>query len=198
MSGPRLLGLISIAIAVMCAVIVASIGPGPEAAHAVVRWTARTSFVLFALTYVARPTRMLWPSPVTKAILARRKWIGLGFAVSHLAHLVGIIAIALPDAGAFLRSQQPTIAVAVASYIALFAMAITSIEAVRRRMSRGAWNGLHKVGIHLAWIPFAFTYLGLAISAPGYIVPAVVVVVIAVVRAAAFVRSRRPSPEAGR
>lgn len=191
MSGPRLLVLITIAIAAMCAAIVAAIGPGPEAAHAVVRWTARTSFVLFALTYVARPAAQLWPSPVTKPILARRKWIGLGFAVSHLAHLFGIIAIAWPDPAAFVRSQDPTIGVAVATFIVLFAMAITSIEAVKRRMPRRAWNGLHKTGIHLAWIPFAFTYIGLATGAPGYIVPAVLVIAIAVVRGAAFVRARR-------
>lgn len=191
MSGPRLLGAISIAIAAMCAAIVAAIGPGPEAAHAVVRWTARTSFILFSLAYVARPAAQLWPSSVTKALLARRKWIGLGFAVSHLAHLFGIIAIAWPDPAAFVRSQEPSIAVAVATFIAVFAMAITSIEAVRRRMSRRAWSGLHKFGIHLAWIPFAFTYMGRAILAPAYIAPFVITVAIAVIRAAAFLRARR-------
>src|SRR6187401_1031870 len=109
MSGPRLLTLISIAIALMCGAIVAALGPGPDAAHAVVRWTARTSFALFALAYVARPALELWRSNVTRAILARRKWIGLGFAASHLAHLFGIIAIAWPDPAAFVRSQKPTI-----------------------------------------------------------------------------------------
>lgn len=191
MSGPRLLVLISLAVAAMCAAIVAALGPGQEAAHAVVRWTARTSFVLFALTYVARPAVQLRPSPLAKGILARRKWIGLGFAVSHLAHLAGIIAIAWPDPAAFVRSQSPAILVAVATYIALFAMAITSIDGVRRRMSRPAWNGLHKVGIHLAWVSFASTYVGRAIRSPGYIAPAAVVIAIAIVRAAAFVRARR-------
>jgi sulfoxide reductase heme-binding subunit YedZ len=191
MSGPRLLALFTLAIAAMCGAIVAALGPGPEAAHAVVRWTARTSFALFALAYVARPALELWPSPVTKAVLARRKWIGLGFAVSHLAHLVGIIAIAWPDPQAFVRSQEPTILVAVATFMALFAMAITSIDAVRRRMSRRAWTILHKTGIHLAWVPFATTYFFAALEAPGYIVPAVLVFAIGFVRAAAWLRRRR-------
>jgi DMSO/TMAO reductase YedYZ heme-binding membrane subunit len=191
MTGPRLLTLISIAIAAMCAVIVAVMGPGPDAAHAVVRWTARTSFVLFALAYVARPALELWPSPVTRAIMARRKWIGLGFALSHLMHLLGIIAIAWPDPAAFVRSQDPTILVAVATFIAVFAMAITSIDAVRRRMSRRAWTGLHKTGIHLAWVPFATTYILAAMGSPGYIAPAVLVIAIAIVRAAAWIRGRR-------
>lgn len=196
MPGPRLLALISLAVAAMCGAIVAALGPGPEAAHAVVRWTARTSFVLFALVYVARPALSLWPSPVTKAILARRKWIGLGFAVSHFAHLVGIVAIAWPDPAAFVRSQEPTILVAVATFVALFAMAVTSAEAVRRRMSRRAWTVLHKTGIHLAWVPFATTYVLAAIGAPGYIAPAAVVIAIGVVRAAAWIRRRRRAASA--
>jgi DMSO/TMAO reductase YedYZ heme-binding membrane subunit len=194
MSGPRLLGVISIAITAMCAAIVAALGPGQEAAHAVVRWTARTSFVLFSLAYVARPLVQLWPSPLGKAILARRKWVGLGFAASHLAHLLGIIAIAWPDPAAFVRSQEPTTLVAVATFLALFAMAITSIETVKRRMSRRAWNGLHKTGMHLAWLSFATTYIGRAIASLAFIVPAVVAIAIAAVRAAAFFRARgRPS-----
>jgi methionine sulfoxide reductase heme-binding subunit len=191
MNGPRLLTLITIAIAAMCAAIVAAMGPGPDAAHAVVRWTARTSFVLFSLAYVARPALELWPSPVTKAIMARRKWIGLGFAASHLMHLLGIVAIAWPDPAAFVRSQDPTILVAVATFVAVFAMAITSIDAVRRRMSRRAWTGLHKTGIHLAWVPFATTYIFATMVSPGYVVPAVIVIAIAVVRAAAWIRGRR-------
>ena len=35
MSGPRLLALITLAVLMMCGAIVAALGPGPEAAHAV-------------------------------------------------------------------------------------------------------------------------------------------------------------------
>jgi len=40
------------------------------AAHLVIRWTARTSLVLFVLAYVARPACQLLPSPTTKTLLA--------------------------------------------------------------------------------------------------------------------------------
>jgi hypothetical protein len=46
----------------------------------------------------------LWPGPLTKRLLAERKWIGLGFATSHTAHLAGIMLIAPPDFGAFVRA----------------------------------------------------------------------------------------------
>ena len=70
-------------------------------------------------------------------------------------------------------------------------MAVTSVEAVKRRMSRRAWTILHKTGIHLAWVPFATTYVIAATGAPGYTVPAVIVIAIGVVRAAAWIRRRR-------
>jgi hypothetical protein len=54
-TGPRLLALIAAAIAAMTIGILTVVSPLPDAAHALVRWTARTSLVLFSLAYVARP-----------------------------------------------------------------------------------------------------------------------------------------------
>ena len=110
---------------------------------------------MFALAYVARPLVQLRPSwRAGKWLLAERKWLGLGFAVSHLVHLIGILILALPDFGAFVRSQQPTILVALATFVLVFAMAITSIEGVKRRMSARAWKSLHRTGMHFAWLSF--------------------------------------------
>jgi DMSO/TMAO reductase YedYZ heme-binding membrane subunit len=187
----RLLLAISLAIAAMCAAIVAATGGGAEAAHAVVRWTARTSLILFALAYVARPAVQLVPSPTTKWLLANRKWLGLGFASSHAAHLAGIVAIAWPDPGRFVRAQDPTIVVAVIAYVVLFAMAFTSIERVKRAMSKRAWTALHRTGMHLFWIVFAFSYVGRVAVAPIYAIPVVGLVAIAALRFAALLRARR-------
>jgi len=187
-TGPRLLAAIALAIGIMTAAIMASISPLDTAAHALVRWTARTSLVLFALAYAARPLVQLWPRPQTKRLLAERKWLGLGFAVSHAAHLAGIIAIASPDVGAFVRAQPPTNAVAALTFLLIFAMAITSIEAVKRRMPASAWKRLHRTGMHFAWLSFAATYVGAVGRSPLYLVPAVIVVGVGVLRLAAFVR----------
>jgi DMSO/TMAO reductase YedYZ heme-binding membrane subunit len=191
----RLLLLIALAIAAMCAAIVAATGGGAEAAHAVVRWTARTSLLLFAFAYVARPAVQLVPSPATKWLLANRKWIGLGFATSHAAHLVGIVAIAWPDPRAFVAAQDPTIVVAVLAYVLIGAMAVTSIERVKRAMSKRAWTGLHRTGIHVFWFVFAFTYVGRVGVAPIYAIPVVALVLIAAIRFAAFLRIRRRAAE---
>jgi len=186
--GPRLLAAIAVVIAAMTIGILAFVSPFPVAAHALVRWTARTSLVMFSLAYVARPAVQLWPGPVTKWLLAERKWIGLGFATSHAAHLAGIIMIASPDFGAFIRAQPPTNAVAALTFLALFAMAVTSIERVKRAMPARAWKMLHRTGIHLAWISFAATYVTAIGASPLYAIPSAVVLAVAAVRLSAFVR----------
>jgi methionine sulfoxide reductase heme-binding subunit len=187
-TGPRLLAAIALAIGIMTAAIMASVSPLDIAAHTLVRWTARTSLVLFALAYAARPLVQLVPRPATKRLLAERKWLGLGFAVSHTAHLAGIIAIASPDVGAFVRAQPPANAVAALTFLLIFAMAITSIESIKRRMPASAWKRLHRTGMHFAWLSFAATYVGAVGRSPLYLVPAVLVVGVGVLRLAALVR----------
>ena len=189
--GTRLLAIVTAAIAVMCVALVVGHGGGPEAAHAVVRWTARTSLVLFALAYVSRPLVQLRPTRIARDILAQRKWLGLGFAASHAFHLAGIVALAWPDPGAFIRAQDPTILIAVVTYGLLAAMAITSIERVRKRMSPVTWKRLHRAGMHFAWLSFTGTYASAIAASAVYAVPTVLLAGIAAVRGAAHLRGRR-------
>ena len=59
--GPRLLAMIALAIAALVTTIVLTSDDGLVATAArVVRWTARSSILLFALAYVARPAYQLW------------------------------------------------------------------------------------------------------------------------------------------
>jgi DMSO/TMAO reductase YedYZ heme-binding membrane subunit len=189
--GPRLLLLATLAVSAMCIGIILSLPAGPIAAGALIRWTARTSLVFFTLAYVARPLVQLRPSPASKWLLAERKWLGLSFAVSHAWHFAGIAWLASPDVGAFIRAQSPTTAVAALVFVLLAAMAITSIEAVKRRMSKTAWRGLHWTGMQLAWVAFATTYAGAIGTSPIYALPAAIVLAVAGVRIAAWARARR-------
>jgi DMSO/TMAO reductase YedYZ heme-binding membrane subunit len=189
--GPRLLLLATLAVSGLCIGLVLSLPGGPIAAGAVIRWTARTSLVFFTLAYVARPLVALRPSPAAKWLLAERKWLGLSFAMSHAWHLAGILWLASPDIGAFVRAQQPTTAVAALVFVLLAAMAVTSIESVKRAMSKKAWRGLHWTGMQLAWVAFATTYVGAVFAHPLYLVPAAIVLAIAGVRVAAWARARR-------
>lgn len=197
-AGPRLLALIAIAVGGMCAAIVNAVSPAEAAAGAMIRWTARTSLVLFALVYVARPLVQLRPAPATKALLARRKWLGLGFAASHGFHLAGIVWLASPDPGAFARSQEPTILVAAATFVFLGVMAVTSIESVKRAMPARTWRRVHWIGLQLAWLAFTATYAGAIAAHPLYALPAAILVGAAAIRTAAWLRQRRRATSTSR
>ena len=187
MTGPRLLFVIAMAIATMCAAMMFA----THDVHYVIRWTARTSLGLFALAYVARPATQLWPSPLTKRLLRERKWIGDGFAVSHFAHLVAIVALAAHDWQSFVATWDIARTVATLMFVVLFAMAITSIDRVRKTMSKRAWNALHRTGMHMAWFIFTFTYVGRLAIGAVWAVPAALLLGLAAIRMAAWLRHRR-------
>ena len=106
--------------------------------------------------------------PVHEGVDGERKWLGLGFAFSHATHLVGIIALASPDVGAFVRARAPTTAVAALTFVVLFAMAFTSINRVRKAMNPRTWKRLHRTGMHLSWISFTSTYVASISVSPVY------------------------------
>ena len=120
------------------------------------RYTARVGFPLLIVAYIARPLHQLSPSGFSKGALARRKWIGLGFAISHTIHL-GALIIALRLSG---EVREPiTIIGGGLAYVLLYAMALTSTAAAQRALGKW-WKRLHRVGIHYLWLIFAQSYLG--------------------------------------
>ena len=98
------------------------------------RYTARVGFPLLILAYIARPLHQLSPSGFSKAALARRRSIGLGFAISHTIHL-GALIIALR-----LAEQAPEPVTVIGggfAYVLLYAMAFTSTDAAQRDLASG-------------------------------------------------------------
>lgn len=120
------------------------------------RWTARVGFPLLIAAYVARPLAQLWPSGFAKGMLARRRWIGLGFAASHTVHLVALI-MALKVAGE--TRPLPVLIGGGGAYAMMYLMAFTSNQAAMRAMGKW-WKVVHRVGIHWLWFVFAFSYYG--------------------------------------
>lgn len=190
LTGPRLLSLIALAVGAMWIALAATTSPAEAAARATIRWTGRTSVVLFALVYVARPLVQLWPAPAAKALLARRKWLGLGLATSHGLHLIGIVWLASLDLDAFLAARGVDSIISTVTFVALGAMAVTSIEAVKRAMAARTWKRLHWSGLQLAWIVFTSSYAPAVTAHPLYAVATALLVGVAGVRIAAWLRRR--------
>lgn len=120
---------------------------------AATRYTARVGFPVLILAYVARPLAEIgW----SKWLLAKRRWIGLGFAMSHSVHLVCIFYLFQT-----LGETPPAVTLIFGglAYALLYAMAFTSNRGAMKALG-ARWKTLHRIGIHYLWFIFAQSYLG--------------------------------------
>jgi DMSO/TMAO reductase YedYZ heme-binding membrane subunit len=155
--------------------------PGAEELRAVIRATAFTSVVPFLLAFTASAVHRLHPTPAARWLVANRRYLGLSFAVSHLAHGLAILALTR-IAPRFAASVDP-VALAGGSlgFVVIGLMAATSNDAAVRALGRG-WRLLHTVGIYYLWFVFLFTYLGPAAGSPFHAVMTAVLVAAWVLR----------------
>ena len=123
---------------------------------AATRYTARVGFPLLILAYVSRPLYDLTKAGWARTLLAKRKWIGLGFAMSHTVHLVAIVMLHR------MLGEVPslvTILFGGLAYVLLYAMAFTSNRSAMKMLGAN-WKRLHRIGIHYLWFIFAQSYVG--------------------------------------
>src|SRR6201999_4612294 len=82
-----------------------------DGVRAVIRFTARSSLMLFCLAFSAGALARLWPNAWTRWQRRNRRYLGVSFAASHAIHAVAIIAFAKMDPAGFVEATSP------ASYI---------------------------------------------------------------------------------
>lgn len=147
-SGWRLFGALSLAVLAMVAVILATGGDGVAAIRLGIRATARTSFALFLLAFIAAPLARRWPSALASYLVRNRRFLGLAFAVSHGTHLALIVRFARLDPVGF-GDLVPMVTIIGGSvtYAFIAAMAATSFDLTARAIGPRAWRLLHGVGI---------------------------------------------------
>jgi len=167
LEGVRLLGALAVAVAAMVAAVVAVEGAGEPGVRAVIRWTARSSLVLFLAAFAASSARRLWRVPATAWLLRNRRWVGLSFAFSHALHLVGIAVLATRFPAAF-EPEPATLVGGGLGYVFVAAMAATSSDAAVRRLGARRWRLLHKTGAWVLFAIFAQNYLVAPFFDPRY------------------------------
>jgi len=118
------------------------------------RYTARFSFMVFLLVFVAGSWNTLAPSTLSRTLQRQRRPLGLAFATAHTVHLA---ALATFFAVKGTRPDPVTVVVGGGAYLTLYAMAATSSDAAVRRLGRN-WRRLHTFGVYYLWFVFAFTY----------------------------------------
>lgn len=148
---------------------VAAFSPDPVAgARMVIRLTARTSLVLFAVAFAASSLAQLLPSPGSMWLRAHRKFFGLAFAFSHLVHAVGIIALWRLDPLLFAALTTPASFIAGGiGYAIIIAMVATSFDRPARLLGPRAWSALHMWGAWLLALFFVVNFGRRAVVDPA-------------------------------
>jgi sulfoxide reductase heme-binding subunit YedZ len=177
---------------VACAVVAASIalaGAGAPGWRAAARHTAQLALPLYLVAFLASSIVRLWPGARTRALLARRRALGLAFATAHFVHGGTIFVLARFDDTVF--APRTALYLGAFGFVLVAAMAATSNDAAQRWLGGRAWRGLHRTGQLYLFAIFLSTYAGrIGRGQSGDWVGIAVLVAAAGIRLAAATRSR--------
>lgn len=188
MNGWRLTGWLSLLLVAMAAGFLA-LHPDVEGLRLVIRATARTSLVLFALAFSAAALVQLAPGETTRWQRRNRRYLGVSFGVSHALHLVALIALARIDNELFWALTTPTnIVLAGAAYLFIAAMTATSFDRSAAWLGRRRWRLLHLVGGWYVWLSFAVAVGKRVPQGPVYWAMMALVIAVAIARLVAMSR----------
>ncbi len=164
------------ALVLMILALLAGFGTDELGIRVVIRATARTSFVLFMLAFVASALRRAWPNDATVWLLANRRYVGVSFAVSHVLHLLAIVALYDWSVRRFaVEAGAAAILLGGLGYVFVFAMAATSFDRTAAWLGRRRWRRLHTAGAYYLWTIFTISYVPRAVmESPAYVPFAVV------------------------
>ncbi|MBC9878942.1 hypothetical protein G8O24_16500 [Bradyrhizobium sp. INPA01-394B] len=153
-----------------------------EGVRMVIRFTARSSLLLFCLAFSAAALARLWPNAWTRWQRRNRRYLGLSFAASHIIHAVAIVVFANMDPAGFVQATSP------ASYIFggigyafIIAMSATSFDRTAAVIGPHAWRALHLVGGYYLWFQFMVSFGKRVPAMPlyaGFLLPLLAVMVL--------------------
>ncbi|MBU3971812.1 MAG: hypothetical protein KKG54_13505 [Alphaproteobacteria bacterium] len=196
--GWPLTGWMLFALGSMTAAVVTQTPDAVEAARLVVRLTARTSLVLFVLAFTASSLARLLPSSPTLWLLRNRRYLGVGFAGSHLIHALALVTLASLDPALFLALTNPAAYVTGGlAYLLIILMTLTSFDRAAAVIGPKVWMCLHTVGAWYIWISFALNF-GKRFAMNTAYWPAMIVIALAlVIRLVAAWRKPKRAPTGG-
>jgi sulfoxide reductase heme-binding subunit YedZ len=155
-SGSRIVYGAIVGFGFMCGFLFVLAGGGEEGVRMVIRATARTTFVVFAIVFCTTALKRRWPGLASRWLARNRRYLGLSAATSHAYHLAFILA--LYGMGVGDDTSIETVVGGSFGFLMLFLMAATSNDASQRRLRRN-WRRLHLFGMYTVWVIYAVSYL---------------------------------------
>lgn len=156
LGGWGLTGIVAVGLVLLSGGLVLASPDDVNAARAVIKLTAWTSLLLFGSAFAASALVRLSPSPATRWLRRHRRYLGVSFAVSHLIHLMGIIALMNLDYTLFQQLTNPmTVVAGGGGYVLILLMTLTSFDRMVALLGPKAWGWLHLIGAWYVWVSFA-------------------------------------------
>ena len=158
----------------------------------VARSAVRSSLIAFCLAFGASPLHRLFPGPVSRWLLENRRYLGFCVFCSHTLFVGSNVArVFLFYGGDFLHRSEPSVWVYGGStYLLIVLMGVTSFPATRRLLGERLWRGLHWFGGYSLLIGFVYSYVPRALHATRYVPLGLLVLALAGLRFAAFLKGR--------
>lgn len=156
-------GSITAIIIAMVVVTLMFTGINEDAVRLVIRETARTSLLLFLMTFMTRPFQKLLKNNLSKWLMINRRYLGISFGISHLIHMSLIIWLIITFAEGDWLSIAPLSSYIIGGigYLFILAMLATSNDRAIKKLGRKRWKLLHTTGMYSLYLIFLVSYLGL-------------------------------------
>jgi hypothetical protein len=162
------------------------------AIHLLLRYTARTTFVFFALAFTGNALRELWPANFTVWLARKRDWFLIAVAISHTLHLAAIFALFQVIGWAKLRLL--TVMGGGFVYLLIYGLALNAVARLRSRQQRLFLGSpkLEAVAFYLIWLIFALAFIPRIVSGwPVYSLLGITALAALVLRIACLMRHKR-------
>ena len=192
--GWRLFAVLALTLTALCIWIAGMRGFEVEGVRMVIRFTARSSLLLFCLAFGAAALARLWPNAWTRWQLRNRRYLGLSFAASHAVHAVAIVAFAKMDPAGFAEATSAASFIfGGIGYAIIIAMSATSFDRTAALLGPHAWRALHLVGGYYLWFQFMVSFGKRVPAMPLYaafLTPLLAVMALRLIAMAAHPRGR--------
>lgn len=118
--------------------------------------SARVSALYFLLAFTIGPLARLTRSSWARAVMANRRYLGVGFAQLHSVHLGFIFAWVPANPG---QLEMVTLVGGSTAYVLMYCQAATSNDFSTQRMGKW-WKWLHNAGMYYLWFILTLTHAG--------------------------------------
>ena len=189
--GYRLLSLLTLLLSALCLWLASMRHFDIDGVRMVVRFTARSSLLLFCLAFAATALARLWPNSWTRWLLRNRRQLGLAFAVSHGLHALALVVFARLDPVAFAAATSfASYLFGGIGYAVIVAMTVTSFDRTAAALGPRGFRLLHRIGGYYLLAQFSVSF-GMRIPGmPNYALFLIPLAATLMLRIIAFVAAR--------